>query len=95
MAPSMYGSGDTCCNCSVRIIWGVRPRPTLQCVRLPCPQTINDDVSSYSSIQGLTFEEEARCQKCDCNLLANCNFCQNCGHKVNIDGAFASRRTYE
>ena len=58
-------------------------------------QTYADDVSSYSSIQGLTFEEDARCSKCDVPLIANCNFCQNCGNKVNIDGAFASRREFQ
>ena len=68
--------------------------------RVPCThvvvlQTYADDVSSYSSIQGLTFEEDARCSKCDVPLIANCNFCQNCGTKVNIDGAFASRREFQ
>ena len=89
------GTGDVRMSC-------VLLRLPLSAVCLNClclfslfVQTIGDDASSYSSIQGLTFEEEAQCQKCGCNLLANCNFCQNCGHRVIIDGAFASRKTYE
>lgn len=69
-------------------------QPSLQRT-LSLGDTYADDVSSYSSIQGLTFEEDARCSKCDVPLIANCNFCQNCGNKVNIDGAFASRREFQ
>lgn len=51
-----------------------------------------DSVSGFSSIsRGLQFEEEAQCPSCGVQVLANCNFCHNCGAKVLIDGAFAGR----